>query len=199
MILLIDNYDSFTFNLAHYFEEIGEQVVVVRNDEITLDQIEAMAPDALVFSPGPCTPDTSGVTLEAIQRFSQKLPMLGVCLGHQAVAQVFGGEIIRAKKVMHGKVSGIRHNNTGIFTDLPLNYKVTRYHSLVVNPNNLSKDFVITAWTELDNGEQDEVMAIQHKTLPICGVQFHPESLLTEQGHRLLKNFVDLYTTEKSF
>lgn len=193
MILLIDNYDSFTFNLSRYFEEIGESVMVVRNDQISVSEIESLAPGALVFSPGPCTPDTAGVTLRAIEAFHQRIPMLGVCLGHQAIAQSLGGEVIRARKVMHGKVSRLHNNTSGLFNNLPQNYDVTRYHSLVVNPHNLPKEFEITAWTESADGKLDEVMAIQHKHWPICGVQFHPESLLTEYGHRLLQNFINLY------
>lgn len=191
MILLIDNYDSFTFNLARYFEEIGEQVLVVRNDEVSIADIEALAPDALVFSPGPCTPDSSGVTLGAIQAFHKKTPMLGVCLGHQAIAQVFGARIVRAEKVMHGKVSRIVHSGKGVFEQLPSTFNVTRYHSLVIEPESLHQDFEIVAWTNGKKNEVREVMAIQHKEWPISGVQFHPESLLTEHGHDLLRNFID--------
>ncbi|MCY7295312.1 anthranilate synthase component II [Alteromonas sp. a30] len=190
MILLIDNYDSFTFNLARYLVEIGQEVRVVKNDAIDLDEIETIAPSAMVFSPGPCTPNESGITLEAINRFHPQIPMLGVCLGHQAIAQSFGGKVVRAKSAMHGKVSSIRHNARGLFANLPTRYKVTRYHSLVVDQHHLPAHFEITAWTEDDNGALDEIMAIQHKFLPIYGVQFHPESLLTEHGHKLLQNFI---------
>lgn len=190
MILLIDNYDSFTFNLSRYLIEIGHDVQVVKNDAITLEQIEALTPTALVFSPGPCTPNESGITLQAIERFHTSIPMLGVCLGHQAIAQSFGGNIVRAKKAMHGKVSKIQHHATGIFTEIPKPFNVTRYHSLVIDQQSLPNDFEITAWTEDGVGGIEEIMAIQHKTLPIHGVQFHPESLLTEHGHKLLQNFV---------
>lgn len=194
MVLLIDNYDSFTFNLARYFEEIGEQVVVVRNDEIDLQGIAELAPDCLVFSPGPCTPDSSGVTLEAIREFHHNIPMLGVCLGHQAIAQVFGAKVERASRVMHGKVSQISHNNRGIFQGIPSTYQVTRYHSLVVASDSLPECFDITAWVKKDGDnaqdQHQEIMAIEHKNLPIYGVQFHPESLLTEHGHQLLGNFI---------
>ncbi len=191
LILLIDNYDSFTFNLARYFEEIGEQVLVARNDEVNIAEIEALAPDALVFSPGPCTPDSSGVTLEAIKAFHKQIPMLGVCLGHQALAQVFGARIVRAEKVMHGKVSRIVHSGKGVFDRLPDMFDVTRYHSLVVEPESLPQDFEIVAWTNVKGRQVKEIMAIQHKKWPISGVQFHPESLLTEYGHDLLRNFID--------
>jgi len=192
LILLIDNYDSFTFNLSRYLTEIGEEVVVVKNDEITLSDIDALNPNALVFSPGPCTPDSSGITLDAIIKYQDSLPMLGVCLGHQAIAQCFGANIIRASKAMHGKVSKLHHNGKGIFSQLPLSYDITRYHSLVVDGQTLPSEFEITAWTQSTSGDLEEIMAIQHKSRPIFGVQFHPESLLTEYGHELLSNFVSL-------
>lgn len=196
MLLLIDNYDSFTYNLARYFEELGEQVIVVKNDAISIKDITALSPDSLVFSPGPCTPDTAGITLEAIRHFSQSLPMLGVCLGHQAIAQVFGGKVTRASKVMHGKVSTITHNGAGLFQGLPTEYQVTRYHSLVVSPNALPDSLTITAVTSRQSEQTEqpekEIMAFQHRELPIYGVQFHPESLLTEYGHQLLQNFISL-------
>lgn len=190
MILLIDNYDSFTFNLSRYLVEIGQDVLVVKNDEISLSDIEKEKPNALVFSPGPCTPDSSGITLSAIEKYHRTLPMLGVCLGHQAIAQCFGAKIVRAKSAMHGKVSTLHHAEVGIFSKLPLSYDITRYHSLVIDQATLPSQFEVSAWTQTQTGDFEEIMAIQHKTLPIFGVQFHPESLLTEHGHALLKNFV---------
>ncbi|MGF1724578.1 aminodeoxychorismate/anthranilate synthase component II [Photobacterium nomapromontoriensis] len=189
MLLMIDNYDSFTYNLYQYFCELGAQVKVVRNDEIDIAAIEALAPSHLVISPGPCTPNEAGISLEAIRYFAGKLPILGVCLGHQSIAQVFGGEVVRAQKVMHGKTSRITHNDSSVFSGLNNPLTVTRYHSLIVKEESLPDCFAITAWTERD-GQRDEIMGIAHKTLPIEGVQFHPESILTEQGHRLLANFL---------
>ncbi|MBD1558397.1 aminodeoxychorismate/anthranilate synthase component II [Vibrio sp. S9_S30] len=190
MLLIIDNYDSFTYNLYQYFCELGADVKVVRNDEITLDEIEWLAPSHLVISPGPCTPNEAGISLSAIEHFAGKLPILGVCLGHQAIAQAFGGNVVRAKRVMHGKTSSIQHANMGLFEQLNLPLTVTRYHSLVVETESLPDCFDITAWTQSLDGEFDEIMGFQHKTLPIEGVQFHPESIKTEQGHELLANFL---------
>ncbi|QIA62287.1 aminodeoxychorismate/anthranilate synthase component II [Vibrio astriarenae] len=190
MLLIIDNYDSFTFNLYQYFCELGAQVKVVRNDEISIAEIEALAPTHLVISPGPCTPNEAGISLEAIKHFSGKLPILGVCLGHQAIAQAFGGEVIRAKQVMHGKTSPITHTNQSVFAGLNNPLTVTRYHSLVVKADSLPNCFDVTAWTLNEQGEFDEIMGYQHKTLPIHAVQFHPESIKTEQGHALLANFL---------
>ncbi|QXO17639.1 MULTISPECIES: aminodeoxychorismate/anthranilate synthase component II [Vibrio] len=190
MLLIIDNYDSFTYNLYQYFCELGAKVEVVRNDEISLEQIEAMAPSHLVISPGPCTPNEAGISLAAIAHFAGKLPMLGVCLGHQAIAQVFGGEVVRARQVMHGKTSPIRHTGRSVFAGLNNPLTVTRYHSLVVKNGTLPDCFELTAWTELADGSVDEIMGYQHKTLPIDAVQFHPESIKTEQGHELLANFL---------
>lgn len=190
MLLIIDNYDSFTYNLYQYFCELGVEVKVMRNDEITIEEIEAMELSHLVISPGPCTPNEAGISLEAIQHFAGKLPILGVCLGHQAIAQVFGGEVVRARQVMHGKTSPITHTNQSVFTALNNPLTVTRYHSLVVKADTLPDCFEITAWTELENGEMDEIMGYQHKTLSIDAVQFHPESIKTEQGHELLANFL---------
>ncbi|GAL14137.1 para-aminobenzoate synthase amidotransferase component [Vibrio astriarenae] len=190
MLLIIDNYDSFTFNLYQYFCELGAQVKVVRNDEISIAEIEALAPTHLVISPGPCTPNEAGISLEAIKHFSGKLPILGVCLGHQAIAQAFGGEVIRAKQVMHGKTSPITHTNHSVFAGLNNPLTVTRYHSLVVKADSLPDCFDVTAWTLNEQGEFDEIMGYQHKTLPIHAVQFHPESIKTEQGHALLANFL---------
>lgn len=190
MLLIIDNYDSFTYNLYQYFCELGAEVKVVRNDEITLDEIEALAPTHLVISPGPCTPNEAGISLDAIKHFSTKLPILGVCLGHQAIAQVFGGEVVRARQVMHGKTSPIRHNDRSVFAGLNNPLTVTRYHSLVVKNGTLPDCFELTAWTEFEDGSMDEIMGYQHKSLPVDAVQFHPESIKTEQGHQILANFL---------
>ncbi|MBE1275943.1 aminodeoxychorismate synthase component II [Enterovibrio baiacu] len=189
MLLIIDNYDSFTYNLYQYFCQLGADVVVRRNDTLTLADIEAMSPTHLVISPGPCTPDDAGISLDAIQHFAGKLPILGVCLGHQALAQVFGANVVRARQVMHGKTSPVVHQNQGVFQGLNNPLTVTRYHSLVVERASLSDAFEITAWTERD-GEFDEIMGIRHRELPLEGVQFHPESIMTEQGHQLLANFL---------
>ncbi|MCD9548531.1 aminodeoxychorismate/anthranilate synthase component II [Photobacterium carnosum] len=189
MLLIIDNYDSFTYNLYQYFCELGAEVVVVRNDAIDIAAIEALAPTHLVISPGPCTPNDAGISLQAIEYFAGKLPILGVCLGHQSLAQVFGGDVVRARQVMHGKTSPIYHIDRGVFEGLNNPLTVTRYHSLVVKVATLPDCFEITAWTEL-NGQFDEIMGIRHKTLDLEGVQFHPESILTEQGHQLLANFL---------
>jgi para-aminobenzoate synthetase component 2 len=190
MLLIIDNYDSFTFNLFQYFSELGTEVKVVRNDEIDIAGIEVLNPSHLVISPGPCTPNEAGISLEAIKHFAGKLPLLGVCLGHQAIAQVFGGEVVRARQVMHGKTSPIRHTNQSVFTGLNNPLTVTRYHSLIVARDSLPDCFEVTAWTELENGEFDEIMGYRHKSLNIHAVQFHPESIKTEQGHELLRNFL---------
>ncbi|MGR5252590.1 aminodeoxychorismate/anthranilate synthase component II [Vibrio astriarenae] len=192
MLLIIDNYDSFTFNLYQYFCELGAEVKVVRNDEISLGGIEALAPSHLVISPGPCTPNEAGISLEVIKHFSGKLPILGVCLGHQAIAQAFGGEVVRARQVMHGKTSPISHIGKSVFSGLNNPLTVTRYHSLVVRTESLPSCFEVTAWTQTEEGEFDEIMGYQHHTLPIHAVQFHPESIKTEQGHELLANFLRL-------
>ncbi|WP_413112792.1 aminodeoxychorismate/anthranilate synthase component II [Thaumasiovibrio sp. DFM-14] len=188
MLLIIDNYDSFTYNLYQYFCELGVDVNVIRNDEIDLAGIEALAPSHLVISPGPCTPNEAGISLDAIRHFAGRLPILGVCLGHQSIAQVFGADVVRARTPMHGKTSPVYHTDSGLFSDLNLPVTVTRYHSLVVE--NLPDCFDITAWTVNEEGEPAEIMGIQHQTLALCGVQFHPESILTEQGHELLENFL---------
>ncbi len=190
MLLIIDNYDSFTYNLYQYFCELGAQVNVVRNDAIDIAGIEALAPTHLVISPGPCTPNEAGISLEAIRYFAGKLPILGVCLGHQAIAQAFGGEVVRARQVMHGKTSLIQHTNRSVFQGLNNPLTVTRYHSLVVKNGTLPAEFELTAWTTLADGSMDEIMGYQHKTLAIDAVQFHPESIKTEQGHQLLANFL---------
>lgn len=190
MLLIIDNYDSFTYNLYQYFCELGADVRVVRNDEIDIAEIERLQPTHLVISPGPCTPNEAGISLAAIAHFAGKLPILGVCLGHQAIAQAFGGEVVRARQVMHGKTSAIEHNGKSVFRGLNNPLTVTRYHSLVVKNDTLPADFELTAWTTLADGSIDEIMGYQHKTLPIDAVQFHPESIKTEQGHALLANFL---------
>ncbi|KZM40958.1 anthranilate synthase component II [Marinomonas sp. SBI22] len=190
MLLMIDNYDSFTYNLVQYFRELGAEVGVYRNDEITLEKIEALNPSHLVISPGPCTPNEAGVSLAAIEYFAGKIPILGICLGHQSIGQVFGGKVVRAKQVMHGKTSSVHHTDSSLFQSLPNPQLVTRYHSLVVEQDSLPACLEVTAWTEGCEGELDEIMGLKHKTLPIEGVQFHPESILTEAGHDLLANFL---------
>ncbi|MGQ2964522.1 aminodeoxychorismate/anthranilate synthase component II [Methylophilus sp.] len=188
MLLMIDNYDSFTYNLVQYLGELGQDVHVHRNDEITLEQIKAMQPEKIVISPGPCTPNEAGISVPLIHEFAGKIPLLGVCLGHQSIGQAFGGNIIKAKTLMHGKTSLIHHTNTGVFKDLPNPYTATRYHSLVIERATLPDCLEITAWT--DDGE---IMGVRHKTLAVEGVQFHPESILTEYGHELLDNFLKGY------
>lgn len=191
MLLIIDNYDSFTYNLVQYFAQLGQETEVYRNDEITLDDIERLRPRYLVISPGPCTPNEAGISLDAIRRFAGRIPILGVCLGHQAIGQVFGARVVKAAKVMHGKTSLISHAGTGLFHELNQPLRVTRYHSLVVEKHSLPDCFEITA--QVPGPEGDEIMAMRHKSLPIEGVQFHPESILTEQGKRLLDNFLVAY------
>ncbi len=192
MLLMIDNYDSFTFNLVHYFQHLGEEVKVVRNDEVSISDIEQLSPDHIVISPGPCDPQQAGLSLEIISHFKHSTPILGVCLGHQCIAEHFGGKVMRARQVMHGKTSLIKHNNKALFCDLNNPLQVTRYHSLIVEKASLPVDLEILAWSETKNGQVDEIMAIKHARLPIMGVQFHPESILTEQGHQLLANFLTL-------
>ncbi|MBC8947505.1 MULTISPECIES: aminodeoxychorismate synthase component II [Xenorhabdus] len=189
MLLIIDNYDSFTFNLYQYFCELGAEVLVKRNDEIQLEDIEDLAPTHLVISPGPCTPNEAGISLEAISHFAGKLPILGVCLGHQAIGQAFGASVVKAREVMHGKTSLIHHSQQGVFKGLDRPLTVTRYHSLVIAAETLPASFEVTAWSQR-NGDVDEIMGIRHRTLPLEGVQFHPESILSEQGHELLNNFL---------
>jgi len=190
MLLMIDNYDSFTYNLVQYFGELGQVVEVHRNDEITINEIEKLNPEFLVISPGPCTPNEAGISIEAIKHFSGKVPMLGVCLGFQAMVQAFGGNVVGAKKIMHGKISPVHHNSRGVFTDLKNPLNATRYHSLVAEQSSLPDCFDITSWTKDDQGNIDEIMGIRHKELAIEGVQFHPESILTEEGHEMLDNFL---------
>ena len=186
MLLMIDNYDSFTYNLVQYFAELGEEVAVHRNDEITLEQIEALQPRHIVISPGPCTPNEAGVSVPAIKRFAGRIPILGVCLGHQSIGQAFGGRIVHAKQLMHGKTSPIFHNDSSVFRGLPNPFTATRYHSLVIERESLPDCLEITAWTD-----DSEIMGVSHKTLAVEGVQFHPESILTEHGHDMLKNFLE--------
>lgn len=191
MILMIDNYDSFTYNLVQYFGELGADVKVVRNDEITIEEIAALAPEKIVISPGPCTPNEAGVSVETIKTFAGKIPLLGVCLGHQGIGQAMGGKVIRAPFVMHGKTSPIYHKNTGVFTGLKNPFQATRYHSLVIEKESLPDCLEITAWTQNEDGSMAEIMGVKHKTLAIEGVQFHPESILTEHGHDMLRNFLE--------
>ncbi len=190
MLLMIDNYDSFTYNLVQYFGELGQDVRVHRNDEITIDDVVAMRPDHIVISPGPCTPNEAGISVATIQRFAGQIPILGVCLGHQSIGQAFGGRIVRAKQLMHGKTSLVHHNDTSVFRGLPNPFTATRYHSLVIERESLPECLEITAWTE-----DGEIMGVRHKTLAVEGVQFHPESILTEHGHAMLGNFVGVQWT----
>ncbi|NNU85129.1 aminodeoxychorismate/anthranilate synthase component II [Geobacillus sp. BMUD] len=188
MIVMIDNYDSFTYNLVQYLGVLGEELIVKRNDEITVAEIERLRPDFIMISPGPCTPNEAGVSLEVIDRFAGQIPIFGVCLGHQAIAQAFGGRVVRAPRLMHGKTSSVYHDGETIFRGVPNPFTATRYHSLIVERETLPDCFVVSAWTE-----EEEVMAIRHKTLPVEGVQFHPESIMTSHGMQLLKNFIDTY------
>ncbi len=190
MLLMIDNYDSFTYNVVQFLGELGAEVQVYRNDAVTLDEIEAIAPDQIVLSPGPCTPDDAGISLAVVERFAGKMPILGICLGHQSIGQAFGGRIIRAGKVMHGKLSPIHHQATGVFRGLANPLMATRYHSLVIDKATVPESLEITAWTEDKNGNLEDIMAVRHKSLAVEGVQFHPESIMSEHGHQLLKNFL---------
>ena len=190
MLLMIDNYDSFTYNLVQYFGELQADVQVYRNDKITVAEIEKLNPEHLVISPGPCTPNEAGISLEAIKHFAGKLPILGVCLGHQSIGQAFGGNIVHANAIMHGKTSMIHHKGEGVFAGLETPFEATRYHSLVIEKQSLPECLEITAWTENAKGEIDEIMGVRHKELEVEGVQFHPESILTEHGHAMLKNFL---------
>jgi anthranilate synthase component 2 len=191
MLLMIDNYDSFTYNLVQYFGELGADVRVYRNDQISLAEIDALAPERIVISPGPCTPNEAGVSLGVIQQFSGRIPLLGVCLGHQAIGQAFGGKVVHAREIMHGKTSLIHHNDTSVFRGLENPYTATRYHSLVIEKTSLPACLEMTAWTTMENGEVDEIMGVQHRELNVAGMQFHPESILTEHGHALLRNFLE--------
>ena len=190
MLLMIDNYDSFTFNVVQYLMELGEDVAVWRNDEISVDAIIEAAPEKIVISPGPCTPNEAGISLEVIEKLAGSMPILGICLGHQSIGQAFGGHIIRAPKVMHGKLSAIHHSGVGVFEGLPSPYQATRYHSLVIDPSTLPESLEVTAWTEDESGELEAIMGVRHRSLFVEGVQFHPESILSEHGHALLKNFL---------
>ncbi|MDR2872160.1 MAG: aminodeoxychorismate/anthranilate synthase component II [Xanthomonadaceae bacterium] len=190
MLLMIDNYDSFTYNLVQYLQTLGAEVKVVRNDAVTVDEIERLAPEKIVISPGPGTPDEAGVSLMTIERLGRHIPIFGVCLGHQSIGQAYGGKVIRAGRIMHGKTSPIRHGNQGVFAGLPDGYEATRYHSLVVDRASLPDCLEITAWTESEDGSFEEIMGLRHREFPVEGVQFHPESILTEYGHALLKNFL---------
>ncbi len=190
MLLMIDNYDSFTWNIVQYLQALGAEVKVVRNDELSVAQIEAFAPERIVISPGPCTPNEAGVSVEVIKQLGARVPILGVCLGHQSLGQAYGGHVIRAKTIMHGKTSRIRHDGRGVFAGLPDAYEATRYHSLVVSRETLPECLEITAWTDSEDGSFDEIMGLRHREHPVEGVQFHPESILTEHGHALLKNFL---------
>ncbi|MFT7286455.1 MAG: anthranilate synthase component 2 [Halieaceae bacterium] len=197
MLLMIDNYDSFTYNVVQYLAELGAEVQVYRNDEISLDEIEALAPERIVISPGPCTPSQAGISMAAISRFAPRLPLLGICLGHQSLGQVYGGEVVRARRVMHGKTSAIHHGGEGVFSGLPSPFTATRYHSLVVARTGLPQALEVTAWTVDEAGEIDEIMGLLHRETGAEGVQFHPESVLSEHGHALLQNFLQ-QPTERS-
>ncbi|MAY35108.1 MAG: anthranilate/aminodeoxychorismate synthase component II [Spongiibacteraceae bacterium] len=190
MLLMIDNYDSFTYNIVQYLGELKAEVNVVRNDEVSIDDIRAMKPERIVVSPGPCTPNEAGISMEAIKAFAGELPILGICLGHQSLGQVFGGKVVRARQVMHGKTSPIYHADKGVFSGLKNPLVATRYHSLVVEKDSLPDCLEITAWTQTEAGEVDEIMGLRHKTLDVEGVQFHPESILSEEGHAMLANFL---------
>ena len=191
MLLMIDNYDSFTYNLVQYLQSLGAEVKVVRNDAMTVDEIAKLAPERIVISPGPCTPNEAGVSLEIIERLGANTPILGGCLGHQSIGQAYGGNVIRAGRIMHGKTSRIRHEGKGVFAGLPDAYEATRYHSLVVERSSLPDALEVTAWTENEDGSFEEIMGLRHREYPVEGVQFHPESILTEHGHALLKNFLE--------
>ena len=191
MLLMIDNYDSFTYNVVQYLGELGADVHVVRNDDISVADIEALAPEKIVISPGPCTPNEAGISMAVIKAYAGKVPLLGICLGHQSIGQVFGGEVVRARQVMHGKTSPIHHRGEGVFRGLSQPFQATRYHSLVVAKESLPDCLEVTAWTETEAGEMDEIMGLRHREMAIEGVQFHPESILTAHGHDLLRNFLE--------
>jgi anthranilate synthase component 2 len=190
VLLVIDNYDSFTFNLVQYLQALGAEVEVVRNDALSVAQVAARAPERIVISPGPCTPDEAGISLDVVRKLGPSIPILGVCLGHQAIGQAYGGRVIRAGRIMHGKTSAIRHRGEGVFAGLPDGYEATRYHSLVVDKAALPEGLEVTAWTENEDGSLEEIMGLRHREHPVHGVQFHPESILTEHGHALLENFL---------
>ena len=192
MLLMIDNYDSFTYNIVQYLAELGQDVEVYRNDEIDLEEIREKGPERIVISPGPCTPNEAGISMDVIRRFGEEIPILGICLGHQSIGQVFGADIVKAKRVMHGKTSPIHHDGEGIFAGLASPFTATRYHSLVIDPETVPAEFEISAWTVNEQGAMDEVMGVRHKTQDLEGVQFHPESILTQYGHELLANFLQI-------
>lgn len=191
MLLMIDNYDSFTYNLVQYLGELGADVRVFRNDALTVEHVEKLAPERIVISPGPCTPTQAGISVELIRRLGGKIPILGVCLGHQAIGQAYGGQVVHAARVVHGKTSAIRHTGQGVFRGLPDGFEATRYHSLAIDKQALPDCLEVTAWTANNDGSVEEIMGVRHKTLPVEGVQFHPESILTQHGHELLRNFLD--------
>ena len=191
MILMIDNYDSFTYNVVQYLGELKAEVTVVRNDEITVADVEALAPEKIVISPGPCTPNEAGISVAVIEKFAGQIPILGICLGHQSIGQAFGGKVIRAREVMHGKTSPIYHADKGVFHGLSNPFEATRYHSLIIEKENLPECLEITAWTKTEDGQVDEIMGVRHREFDIEGVQFHPESILTEHGHEMLQNFLE--------
>ena len=193
MLLMVDNYDSFTYNIVQYFGELDQEVKVVRNDQVTLEQIERWQPKYLVIGPGPCSPTEAGISIPAINHFAGKIPLLGVCLGHQAIGQAFGGNIIRAKTVMHGRLSDMHHSSKGIFSNLPSPFAATRYHSLVIEQDSLPECLEVTCWTNQADGSIEEIMGVKHKTLAVEGVQFHPESILSQHGHQIFKNFLEIY------
>ncbi|OGT34172.1 MAG: anthranilate/aminodeoxychorismate synthase component II [Gammaproteobacteria bacterium RBG_16_51_14] len=194
MLLMIDNYDSFTYNLVQYFGELGEEVSVYRNDQITVAEIAALAPQRIVISPGPCTPNEAGISIDVIHYFKDRVPILGVCLGHQSIGQAFGGRIVHAGEIMHGKTSEIYHNHQDVFAGIEIPFTATRYHSLVIDKQTVPDCLEVTAWTQKDDGSLDEIMGVRHRTCPVSGVQFHPESILTSYGHELLQNFLDKKT-----
>ena len=193
MLLMVDNYDSFTYNIVQYFGELNQEVKVVRNDAVTLEDIERWQPKYLVIVQSTCSPSEAGISIPAIPAFAGKIPLLGVCLGHQSIGQAFGGEIVRAKTVMHGRLSDMYHSNTGIFSNLPSPFSATRYHSLVIDQATLPDCLEVTCWTKEADGSMEEIMGVKHKTLPVEGVQFHPESILSQHGHQIFKNFLEIY------
>jgi anthranilate synthase component 2 len=190
MLLMIDNYDSFTYNLVQYLGELGAEVEVVRNDQLSVTEVAALRPERLVISPGPCTPNEAGISVEAVRTFAGRIPILGVCLGHQSIGQAFGGKIVHAKSIMHGKTSMVHHRNRGVFAGLADPFEATRYHSLVIDQRSLPDCLEVTAWTETPDGEREEIMGVRHRDYALEGVQFHPESILTKVGHQLLRNFL---------
>ena len=191
MILMIDNYDSFTYNVVQYLGELGAEMEVRRNDEVTVEEIERSAPEKIVISPGPCTPDEAGISVDTVRRLGGRIPILGICLGHQSIARAYDGDVVRARRVMHGKMSAIHHTGCGVFEDLPDGFEATRYHSLVVSRETFPDCLEVTAWTRFEDGSNDEIMGLRHREFDVEGVQFHPESFMTRVGHELLRNFLD--------